>query len=207
MTLPIRDTPRKVSDTLSETAGAIPVEGLTLGQLLGKLGEQGLLVFCIFLAIPFVLPIQIPGSSTVFGLLIALIALGVTVNRAPRFPRWLMEQHLASTYLIRVFEHGARLSARIEPWVCPRWFALTRNAMMKRVTGLLLLSAAGLLALPLIIPFSNVLPALAILLLTMGILQHDGLCILGGYVVTLGTAVYFVVVTLAAIHGLHLMIG
>ncbi len=201
------DTPRKVSDTLSEAARAIPVEGMTLSQLLGTLGEQGLLVFCIFLTIPFVLPIQIPGLSTVFGLLIALIALGVTVNRVPSFPRWLMDRHIASPHLILVLDHGARLFARFERWVRPRWFTLTHSALLNRITGLLLLLAAGLLTLPLIIPFSNVLPALAILLLTIGILQRDGLFILGGYVVTLGTAVYFVVVTLAAIHGLHLMIG
>ena len=201
------DTSGKVSDTLSKAARAIPVEGMTLSQLLGTLGEQGLLVFCIFLTIPFVLPVQIPGLSTVFGLLIAFIALGVTVNRVPIFPRWLMDRHIAATHLILVLDHGARLFARFERWVCPRWFTLTHSALMNCITGLLLLFAAGLLTLPLLIPFSNVLPALAILLLTIGILQRDGLFILGGYVVTLGTAVYFVVVTLAAIHGLHLMIG
>src|SRR6185503_2940155 len=86
MQTPFHDEPGKISVTLSEVARSIPAEGLTLYQLLGKLGEQGLLVFCIFLTIPFLLPIQIPGLSTVFGLLIALVAVGVTANRVPSLP-------------------------------------------------------------------------------------------------------------------------
>lgn len=203
----IGNAPGKVSDTLLETARTIPAEGMTLNQLLGILGEQGLLLFCIFLTIPFVLPIQIPGSSTILGLLIALIALGITMNRFPRFPDWLMERQIASAHLIMVLEQGARLFARFEHWVCPRWFTLTRSALMNRVTGLVLMLAAGLLALPLIIPFSNVLPALAILILTVGILQRDGLFILGGYALTLSTTAYFVAVTSVTAHSLRLLIG
>jgi hypothetical protein len=203
----MRYSPRNVSDIIIEIARMIPVEGVTLRQLLVLLGEQGFLVFCIFLAIPFVLPIQIPGSSTFLGLPIAMVALGVTTNRVPRFPQWLMERHLTSTQLNPVLKHGARFFAQIERWVCPRWFALSGSTLVRRVTGLLLLLAAGLLALPLFIPFSNVLPALAILLLTVGILECDGLVILIGYVVTLGTALYFVAVTLLAINGLHSVIG
>jgi hypothetical protein len=201
------DNPRKVSDTLSEVARAVPAEGMTLSQLLGKLGEQGLLVFCIFLTIPFLLPIQIPGLGTVFGLLIALIGGSVALNRAPSFPRWLMNRHVASRHLVYVIERGARLFAFIERWACPRWSVLTHNATMKRATGLLLLLAAGVLMLPLIIPFSNVLPALVILLFTVGSLQHDGLFILGGYLAVLGTVVYFVGVALIALHGVHFMMG
>jgi hypothetical protein len=206
MSVQVHETPEKVSDRLSAVARTIPVEGMTLSQLLAQLGEQGLLVFCIFLTLPFVLPLQIPGLSTVFGLLIAIIAAGVAVNRVPRLPRWFMERHIASAHLIPVLEQGARLFARFERWVRPRWFRFTHGTTMHCVTGLLLLLAAGLLTLPLFIPFSNILPALAILLLTVGSVQRDGLSILCGYVVTVGTLVYFVAVTLAAIHGLHLVL-
>jgi hypothetical protein len=207
MSIVFQDTARKVSDTLSETARAIPSEGMTLRQLLGTLGEQGLLLFCIFLTVPFLLPVQIPGLSTVFGLLIAVIAVGVTINRIPRFPQWLMEHHVPAKHLSLVLEHGARLFARVERWVCPRWLAFTHRPIMNRVTGLFLLLAAVLLTLPLLLPFSNMLPALAIFLLTVGILQRDGLFILCGYVVILGTVVYFAGVALVAIHSLHFVTG
>jgi hypothetical protein len=207
MPIHLESPPKKVSDMLSEAVYVIPAEGMTLSQLLAALGEQGLLVFCIFLTVPFLLPIQIPGLSSVFGLLIAMIALGVVLNRVPRLPRWLMRRHISASLLTMILEQGAQLSARFERLVYPRWFSLTRNAAMHRVTGILLLLAAGLLTLPLIIPFSNILPAIAIVLLTVGIVQRDGLSIVCGYAVTIGTAVYFVVVTLVAVHGLHVVLG
>ncbi len=198
---------RRISEILSETVHTIPIEGMTLRQLLGQLDDQGLMLFCIFLTIPFLLPIQIPDLSTVFCLPVAFIAVGLTMNRVPTFPAWLMERRIPSARLVVILEHGARLFARIEQIVRPRWSILTHSAAIKRVTGLLLLLAAGLLMLPLILPFSNFFPTLAILLLAVGILQRDGLFILGGYLAVLGTVVYFVGVALLAIHGAHSIIG
>ncbi len=41
------------------------------------------------------------------------------------------------------------------------------------------------------VPFSNTMPALAVLFLSVGLLQRDGLCILYGHLVNLATIVYF----------------
>jgi hypothetical protein len=42
-----------------------------------------------------------------------------------------------------------------------------------------------------LIPFSNTLPALALLLLAIGFLQRDGVCILLGHLVNVATIIYF----------------
>jgi hypothetical protein len=44
-----------------------------------------------------------------------------------------------------------------------------------------------------LIPFSNTLPALAILCLAIGLLQRDGLCVLFGHLTNLSTIIYFAV--------------
>jgi hypothetical protein len=44
-----------------------------------------------------------------------------------------------------------------------------------------------------LIPLSNTLPGLALLLLAVGILQRDGVCILLGHVMNVVTMVYFAV--------------
>nr|MBP7548420.1 exopolysaccharide biosynthesis protein [Corallincola sp.] len=41
------------------------------------------------------------------------------------------------------------------------------------------------------IPFSNTLPALALILLALGFIQRDGLCILLGHGANLATIIYF----------------
>ena len=63
---------------------------------------------------------------------------------------------------------------------------------MNRINGLVLMGAGVLLMAPLgLIPFSNTLPGVAILLLAAGISQRDGLVVVAGYVMVVLTIVYF----------------
>jgi hypothetical protein len=50
---------------------------------------------------------------------------------------------------------------------------------------------AALLLLPLPVPFSNTIPAWAIMLMAGGLLERDGLFILAGYITALGAIVFF----------------
>jgi hypothetical protein len=49
------------------------------------------------------------------------------------------------------------------------------------LNGLAIVSSAFLLTLPLPIPFSNTIPAWAILLLALGMMEEDGAVIVAGY--------------------------
>jgi hypothetical protein len=207
----LNDPEKSLSETLSSVAKAIQGERITLHHLLHLIGEQGLLVFCMFLTIPFLLPVSIPGISTVFGLVITLIGVGVALNRVPWLPRRLMDKAIDTTHLIPALERGAHLFARLDSLIRPRMLALTHGATVNRFNGLLLIGGAILLMVPLgLIPFSNTLPALAILCLAAGMLQRDGLFVALGYVTMLGTVAYFSVLvlgTLMAGHGLSQMLS
>jgi hypothetical protein len=58
-----------------------------------------------------------------------------------------------------------------------------------------------LLALPLPVPFSNALPAYAILLTGLGLAQRDGFAILLGQGMFLGTLAFFATIAWAAVAG------
>ena len=85
-TVEFRDSTLPLSDTLRAMANAITGSTVTVRELLTLVGEQGLLLGLMFLTIPFLVPISIPGVSTVFGLVAILISLGVTFNRGVRSP-------------------------------------------------------------------------------------------------------------------------
>jgi hypothetical protein len=71
---------------------------------------------------------------------------------------------------------------------------LTSRGLMNVMNNCALILGAVLLMAPFgLIPFSNTLPALAILCLAVGLLQRDGACILLGYLANVGTIVYFTV--------------
>lgn len=184
---------------LTRAIESIDAERVTLRDLIGYLGDHGLLFICALLSIPFLIPVSIPGVSTVFGLGILLIGIGVTLNRTPWIPDRLMDRQLSADTLKPVLQRGAQHLERIEKVIRPRIGALTGGTMMNRLNGLAIVAGAGLLMIPLgLVPFSNTLPALAILLLCVGISQRDGAVVLGGYAMLVATTVYFGVLAWAA---------
>lgn len=189
--LSIKDTQLKLSDALQFTSDAIKTDHVSLRNLLSLVGEQGMLLFCILLTIPFLLPISIPGTSTPFGLLIVFIGIGVVLNKGPWLPATLMERHFSSKQIKLVLMKGAALLTRIDHLSRPRLFLLTSNSA-NRCNGLLIILVAILLMLPLgAIPFTNTLPAWVILLICIGMLQRDGMFIIWGYLLAIATLAWF----------------
>ncbi|MFC5707036.1 exopolysaccharide biosynthesis protein [Aeromonas eucrenophila] len=188
----LNDPQNKLSDTLRATAHAIEESHISLRDMLSLVGEQGMLLFCVLLTVPFLLPVSIPGVSTPFGLLILFIGVGITLNRVPWLPTILMERRFAADQLKPTLHKGADLLARIDRFIRPRLLPLTGSTLINRCNGLLIMLAALLLMLPLgAIPFTNAMPAWAILLLAIGMLQRDGLFVAGGYALVSATLVWF----------------
>jgi hypothetical protein len=187
-----RDTDRKTSELLEDIIHSIRGEHITLRDLLSMMGESGLLLLCAFLSLPFLFPVSIPGVSTVFGAGIVLISAAITLNRLPWLPQKVADRRLESGKLRPVLERGVKFLRKFDRFFKPRMTALTSGAVMNRVNGLVLMGAGVLLMAPLgLIPFSNTLPGVAILLLAAGISQRDGLVVLAGYCMVVLTVVYF----------------
>jgi len=182
---------KPVSIVLSEIIHRMPAEGLTLQELLEWLGERGLLIFCMVLTLPFLLPVSIPGTSTPFGILITLNAIGIAMHKSPWVPARLMNRRIAMHQLVPMLEKGAHLFARLEQLIRPRLLVLTHRATMGRLNVMLLGFSGLLLTAPLPLPFSNTLPAYGVLLLAIGNLERDSYAILAGYVMIFLSLVYF----------------
>ena len=207
MTEPILDAKTSLSRALTDAASSLRGETASVRELLALIGEQGMLVLCIFLTIPFLVPVSIPGVSTVFGLLVVLIGVGVMTNRMPWLPSRLIDKRFPTEKLCPALMQGAKILQRLERYLHPRWGVLTRSAAMNRFNGAMIVVAGLLLMAPFgLVPFSNTLPAFAILFLAAGMLEQDGLIVFLGYVFILGTIVYFGVLIAGAIAagvGLH----
>jgi len=192
------DTRTPLSETLSQAVDGIEGDTVTLRKLMTAIGEQGLLVLCAIATLPFLIPVSIPGVSTVFGAAIVLLAVAVTMNRLPWLPQRILDRPLETAKLLPALRKGVAIVSKLDAWVLPRIMMLTTGPMA-RFNGLVLVFAGLLLMAPFgLVPFSNTAPAVAILLLTMGMLQRDGLFVLLGYVATVLTVIYFSVLFYAA---------
>ena len=104
---------KSFSKSLLDIAGSIPPEGLTLRNVMEKVGSRGLLPLCMILTIPFLLPISLPGSSLPFGLLIALIGFGRLFDRPPWLPARFLDRRLTATQAETLLGKGARFFANL----------------------------------------------------------------------------------------------
>lgn len=173
---------------------------VTLREIVNLIGRQGMLVFCIFLTLPFMVPVSIPGVSTVFGLVIALVGVGFMTDRPPWLPDRLMRKKFPADRLRLALSKGGVWIHRLGRISKPSIPALTHGMGMSRVNGLMLVAGALLLMMPFgLIPFSNTLPGLAILFLAIGMLQRDGRSVLLGYMTLVLTVLYFIFLLLGGI--------
>jgi hypothetical protein len=183
----------------------LPPDKVTLAEIRDLLGQEGLLLLTAFLTIVFLIPVSIPGVSTVFGAAILLIGVSRLLNRSLWLPKRFLDRRLPAEKLYAGLNKGIIWFHRLERISRThrlRW--LTRNGFMDALNSCALIIGAGLLMAPFgLIPFSNTLPALAILFLAIGLLQRDGVCILLGYLVNLATIVYFILLVMGGGATMH----
>jgi len=198
----------KLSEKLAAIARSLPDQKLTVHELLERVGQSGMLMFAVFLTLPFLVPVSVPGVSTVFGLLPILIGIGFALDRLPWLPSFVMARSVPAGKLAAALEQGSKLVARIERFLHPRLDFFVHGPGAGRFNGLVLAFAGLLLMAPFgFVPFSNTIPGLAILFLALGMLEHDGMFVIGGYLLTLATCVYFGALVLGAYHAGSLVLG
>ena len=181
----------RLSEALATTRRAIEGHEVTLRELLSLVGEQGLLVFCAILAMPFLLPVSLPFMSTALGVPMLLIGYAVTMNRVPWLPDRLLDRSLPSATVQHVLERAVKTFDRFEHLVRPRMLGLTATPGVNAVHGIALVITVVALMAPLpLIPFANTLPAIGVVLLCLGMAERDGALLLFGHLVALVSVLY-----------------
>ena len=171
----------------------LPDGNMALGELLDQFGDEGLLLLTILLTLVFLIPVSIPGVSTVFGAAILLVGVSRLLGRPLWMPAKVRDRRLPSDRLRPALAGGLRWVQRLEKLSRPhRLRMLVDGRVQGIVNNLAFILAALLLMMPFgFVPFSNTLPALALLAYAIGFIQRDGVAVLLGHVANVGTIVYF----------------
>ncbi len=186
-------TTELLSERLGKVVDAMPPSGVTLGHLLQLVGPDGLMLLVALLSLVFLIPVSIPGVSTVFGLAILLISVSRLFGRDLWMPQSFQRRVISTEKLLPVFKRAFTWLHRLEKISKTRrlqWLAA--DGVVGAVNSCALILGAVLLMAPFgLIPFSNTIPALALLCLAIGMVQKDGLLIVLGHISNLLTIIYF----------------
>ncbi len=187
---------KTLSAELHDLAGEFEHHAVKLEEVIVVLQERAYTLLIIILALPFCAPVSIPGLSTPLGLVIAIVAGRFALNLPPWLPRKLMQTELPPRFFRRLLEGASKVIRFIERVLRARLLALTATPLLVRLHASMVCIAAVTLLIPAPIPFSNLLPAIAIILGAAGVMERDGLAIITGYIFAVIGIAYFVLVAL-----------
>lgn len=159
---------------------------ISLGELFAFMGARGHALLMLLLAFPFLLPLPTMGLSAPAGFAIGCLGLCIALRAKPWLPRVLARREISHETLEKVVVGGVRAMGRLERLLRPR-LAFAFWPGMHVLLGLAIFLAGVGLGLPIPLPFANAVPALAIVLFALGLLEQDGACILAGHGVLLLT--------------------
>ena len=171
----------------------LPADEVTLVEILDIVGADSLMLLTIFMSLIFLVPVSIPGVSTVFGTGILLIGITHLFARKLWLPKAIANRKLSSPKLKEAFQRAIIWLHRLEKISRPhRLSKLTAEGGMTVFNNLSFILAAILLMAPFgFIPFSNTLPALALIFFSIGMMERDGGSVILGYVANVATIIYF----------------
>ena len=193
----------KLSEDLALILREFEVETVTMREVMSVLHGRGYVLLVMLLALPFSTPIPIPGLSTPFGLVIALIGVRLALGQKPWLPQRLLDTRLSPKFFVKVFAAARKVLRGFEYFLRPRLLWLTGSPRLLQLHAVPILLCAVMLLLPLPIPFSNILPAFSILLLSAGLLERDGGFILAGYFGFVLSLAFFVFMAIAGKEGME----
>lgn len=153
-----------------------------------SLGQRSFGFILLIFALPNSLPIiGIPGVSTITGLPMLFVAVQMALGQQRVYlPRWITDSSLPTASFQALIRKVHPWLQRIEKLMKPRIIILTQGNA-ERWLGAFCVLLAFLLVLP--IPLGNLLPALGILFIALGLIESDGVCVLVG--IGIGIAAWF----------------
>lgn len=158
-------------------------EKFTYRSIIKRLDKRAFGIGILLFSLPLVLPFSmIPGFSALFSIPIVIFAIQMIFARKVLWlPRFIADREIPRAKLTKVIKITVPYLKKIEHLLKPRW-AFMETRVAEFITGVFIFLLAILLMLP--IPFSNIIYSGILVLLSLGIVEKDGLVITIGVILS-----------------------
>jgi hypothetical protein len=175
-------TPTRTSTLLRDFSNAVVRDRVSVGEIVGALGDRGLGVLIAIFAIPNMLPSIVPFGNCVFGIFPLIFAIHLVCGQDRlMLPVSIAKRSISTKSFKTMVPRVAEVLSWFERLLKPRLPAMT-GRHVERIVGAISIVLALITMLPL--PLAHNLPALGLVLIGLGLIERDGLAMLIG--VTLG---------------------
>jgi hypothetical protein len=174
---------RRASAIISALVERGEIQALRVRDLLDALHERAFGMAILIFVLPNTPPMPgIPYVSTLTGIPICLFALQLIFGlHRPWLPSGMARREIPQRRIRGVWKKILPVFLRVEKYVRPRHLALT-SQFAERLLAVVIFGFGFVMALP--IPAGNLLPAWAVTLLSLGMMERDGRIIVAGLVMT-----------------------
>ncbi len=156
---------------------------IEIKKILEILSGRGIFICFILLNLPFCLPLQIPGLSTPFGIILCLLSLRLIFRRNVSFPSHFATKKIKSKHLIKFIQGLRKCFLFVKKISRKRLIFLIQGGPTQRLHGIFFLFCSFFLSIPFPIPLTNFLAAMPVVAISLGILEEDGLLVILGYAI------------------------
>jgi len=153
--------------------------GLTLHEIRDRLDERAYGLLILLLSLPCLVP-GLYGVPQVVGLIVILLAGQMLVGREePWLPRWFLNLRCRGSWLKAMADFAETKLGWIDRLSRPRLRRFADGPGEKLAAVFMILATVTI-----VMPLTNTIPSIALALLSVGLIQRDGLFVLAGCAVT-----------------------
>lgn len=181
-----RRTRQRFSELLTGIAESHEGARITVGDLLQAMQGRAIAALLFIFAFPNILPTP-PGVAAILGLPLVYLSSQLMLSRRPSLPGFIANRSMTHEAFRMIVERAAPVLTRAETMLRERWEPLI-SPPAARLLGLVCLSLSVLLSMP--IPLGNLMPAVAICIIALALLERDGLWVILGLMVTVAAFIW-----------------
>jgi hypothetical protein len=176
-----QDTALPTSELLIQLVRQGTTHEMSVGELIDGMGDRAFALIFLLLALPTAIPGP-PGLPVVFGIPLMIVTAQLWLGRShPWLPPILRRRRFSRPALLGMLERARPQLARLEAVCRPRLPRLSDHKG-ERWIGAFFCFCTLFLVNPIPVPFSHLPLAIGLVILALGLVERDGIVIIGGLI-------------------------
>lgn len=181
---------KKITELIDSFLDEIDGKKVRVGEIYHVLGKRTYGSFIFFIGLLTLSPLgAIPGIGIICGLTAFLIAIQYFFKKGgPWLPSIILDREVSSQKAKKSLKKTRPYVEWMEKYLKPRMVFFTRPPFNFLVMGVVIMMSATMIVLT-VIPWAITLPALALVLLGLAIISGDGIVMIAGLLLSVGSLV------------------